>query len=166
MPAKKAPKRVKAQPTNSVAERRWARAKGKGKPTHDAHGKFIKGNPGGGRPREPCGPLELEEFRAAVPDLLGVLLHKAVIERDNSMIRLALAYGLGTPVNRTETLTITAVAALPSEKLNRLLRLAEQAKHLAPGATLSVGAGEILDDVGIEIVPGVVTGEFIEEEGE
>jgi hypothetical protein len=160
MPAKKAPKRVKAQPTNSAAERKWSRAKGKGKPTHDAHGKFIKGNPGGGRPKDPISPLELEEFRAAVPDLLGVLLHKAVVEQDNSMIRLALAYGLGTPVNRTETLTITAVAALPSEKLNRLLKLAEQARNLAPGATLSVAPGEVLDDVGIE----VVTGEIVEED--
>jgi hypothetical protein len=151
MPTKKSPKRVKAAPTHSPAERRWARAKSTGKPTHDARGKFIAGNPGGGRQKDPLPPLALEQFRAKVPDLLGVLFHKAMIERDNSMIRLALAYGLGTPVTRSETLTITAVANLPSETLARLVGLADDARALAPGATLSVEPDEILEGVGIEV---------------
>jgi hypothetical protein len=105
-------------------------------------------------------PIALEEFRARVPDLLGVLLHKATVERDNAMIRLALAYGLGTPVTRSETLHITAVANLPSETLSKLIGLAQQARALSPGETLSILPDDVLEGVGIE----VVAGDFIEEE--
>ena len=74
--------------------------------TRDEKGKFVKGNPGGGRKKRPAEVAYFDAFKAevTVDDLRTMVkkLKEQAIRGDRDAIKLIMAYLMGLPVQRTE----------------------------------------------------------------
>ncbi len=119
---------------------------GKRAPIRNEKGQFLKVNPGGGRKKEPFGPMTLEELTAMAPNLLGEV-YELGMAGNEKMLRLGLAYGLGQPVSRSVSANTdaSAIGTLTRAALEQLVGLGKRVEQLESGETLVLEPGEFLE---------------------